>query len=179
MKENIENKILKLAEKSANKKINEEKKRIEDKLKNEIDDVKFILDLINKKMLYKAIRVNYNIKQYQLITDEIFLEDYFEKEPKSTWGKKLQVKNKEYWDSDSYNLEIEVNGEKYYHIGYIINSFETELKEKKNRVKYLNDKLWEIEKDFDDFIKQEPIIKKMIEDYYETKKTINQENTGD
>ena len=72
-----------------------------------------------------------------------------------------------------------MNGEKYYHIGYIINSFETELKEKKNKIKYLNDKLWEIEKDFDDFIKQEPIIKKMIEDYYETKKTINQENTGD
>lgn len=169
----IENKILKLAKETANKKIKEEKEIIEKRLNNEIDDVKFILELINKKMLYKRKGESYNPKGYELITEDIFLQDYFEKEPKNSWSNRLQIKDRETWDSEYYEIKIEVNGERYFHIGCIINDFEKELKNKKERIKRINRDLWEIEKDFNDFKKQESIIKQMIEDYHSTEKTLN------
>ena len=172
----IENKILKLAKETANKKIKEEQERIENKLNNEIDDVKFILELINKKMLYKREGKSYDVKGYKLVTEDIFLQDYFEKEPKNNWEKKLQIQERDGWDNEYYKLKIEVNGERYFHIGYIINDFETELKNKKNRIERINSDLWEIEKDFNEFTKQEPIIKQMIEDYHLTEKTFNTES---
>ena len=172
----IENKILKLAKETANKKLKEEQERIEKKINSEIEDVKFILELINKKMLYKRKGEYYNVKGYELITEDIFLQDYFEKEPKNSWNKKLQIKERDSWDSEWYKLEIEVNGEKYFHIGYIISDFEKELNDKKSRIKGISEKLWEIEKDFNEFTKQEPIIKQMIEDYHLIDKTFNSED---
>lgn len=171
--EEIEIKILALAKESANRKIKEEQKKAEEKINSEIEDVKFILELINKKMLYKHKGSYWNKKGYELITKEIFLQDYFEKEPKNSWQKKMQIKDREFFDSESYKLAIEVNGEKYYHIGYIINDFENELKDKKNRIKNITEKLTEVEKDFDDFTKQELYIKQMIEDYYNTNNSLN------
>lgn len=172
----IENKILKLAKETANKKIKEEQEQIEKKLNNEIEDVKFILELINKRMLYKRKVEYYNIKGYELITEDIFLQDYFEKDPKNSWNKKLQIKEKDSWNSEWYKLEIEVNGERYFHIGYIINDIEKELENKKDRLKRINEDLWKIEKDFDEFKKQEPIIKQMIEDYHLIDKEFNSES---
>ena len=172
MQENtIENEILKMAQTNVNKKIIEEKIKLENKFNSEIEDVKFILELINKKMLYKKDK-----KGYELITSEIFLKDYLEKETKYTWQRKLEITEptNKYADyCDSYQLQIEVNGEKYYHIGYIINDFEKELNNKINRINYMTDGLYEIKKDFEELVKQEPIIKKMIEDYYKTNEALN------
>ena len=171
MQEDIENKILEMAQKNVNKKISEEKIKLENKINSEIKDVKLILELINKKMLYKKDK-----KGYELITSEIFFKDYFEKETKYDWQRKLEIKeptDKYANYCDSYQLQIEVNGEKYYHIGYIINDFEKELSNKINRINYMTDGLYEIKKDFEELVKQEPIIKKMIEDYHKTNETLN------
>ena len=163
MQEDIENKILEMAQKNVNKKISEEKIKLENKINSEIKDVKLILELINKKMLYKKDK-------------KIFFKDYFEKETKYDWQRKLEIKeptDKYANYCDSYQLQIEVNGEKYYHIGYIINDFEKELSNKINRINYMTDGLYEIKKDFEELVKQEPIIKKMIEDYHKTNETLN------
>ena len=92
--EDIKQKLLDLAEQKVKEKLEEEKKQNEKKIKNEIKDVEFILELIEKKMLYKKIGDNWDKKQkFLVITKEIFFEDYT-KEPKDSWSKKLQIKKK-------------------------------------------------------------------------------------
>ena len=174
--EDIKNKLLKIAEENVNKKIAEEQKRREKQIEKEIKDVEFILELIEKKMLYKKIGDRWdNPRKYELITKEIFFEDYSKIEPKNTWSKKLQIKGNEYWDSDSYKLDIEVNGEHYYHIGYIINDFEEVLKEKKDKIKYITNGLHELEEDFEKLKNQEKNIKGFIEDYNAINKSLNED----
>ena len=173
--EDIKDKLLKLAKENVNKKMEEEQKRIEKQIKKEEQYVKFILELIEKNMLYKKIGDWNNPTKYELITEKIFFEDYAKLEPKNSWSKKLQIKGQEYWDSNSYKLEIEVNGEKYFHIGYIINNFENDLKEKRTRIKHITDGLWELEKDFEKLKNQEKNIKGFIEDYNAVNKSLNEE----
>jgi hypothetical protein len=174
--EDIKDKLLKIAEENVNKKLVEEQKRRETQIEKEIEDVKFILELIEKKMIYKKIGGRWdNPIKYELITKEIFLEDYSKEEPKNSWSKKLQIKGQEYWDSDSYKLDIEVNGEHYYHIGYIINDFEEALKNKRNRIKYITDGLNDLEKDFEKLKNQEKNIKGFIEDYNAVNKSLNED----
>ena len=174
MEEDIKQRLLKLAEERVKEKINEERRKTEKQIENEIKDVEFILELIEKKMLYKKIGKNYEKNQkFVMITKEIFLEDY-SKEREYDWQRKLEIKDNEFFDSENYELKIIVNGVNYYHIGSIIKDFETELKKKIDRIKYVTEGLYDLEKDFEQLKNQEQNIKKFIEDYNEVNKELNQ-----
>lgn len=171
--QDIKQELFKIATENVNKKIEEERKKSEEKINREIDDVKFILELIEKRMLYKITGSWSESKNFVLITKEIFLEDY-SKEPEYEWQKKLQVKKTKDWGS-TYNLDIIVNGIEYKHIGYIIQDYCSELRKEKERLKDISRELYESEKRFEDMEKQELIIKKFIEDYNNIEKQLNKE----
>ena len=171
--EDIEQKLLKLAEENVNKKMEEERKASELKIKKEIKDVKFILELIEKKMLYKKIGDWKNPIKFEMITKEIFWNDYTTK-PKDKWrAEGITIKEWDNWGFDNYNLKIEVNGIKYEHIGYIVTDFINELKEEQRRIATITNGLYELEKHFEELKKQEKNIIGFVNDYNETKKKIN------
>ena len=172
--ENIEQELLKIATENVNKKLEEERKKSEEKIKNEIQDVNFILELIEKKMLYKVIGDCRENQKFEMITKEIFLKDYTS-EPKANWHKKgIQIKNWNSW-KESYNLKIVINDEiEYKHIGYIIQDFTHTLKDKKDRISRITEGLNEIEKQFKELLNQETNIMKFVKDYNNAQEQLNQ-----
>ena len=162
MSKDIKKKLLEIAQEKVEQKLKEEREKEEARINGEIDKVKFILELIDKKMLYKRIG-DWRDYKYEMITQEIFFEDY-SKEPKNTYDKKLEIKDLD-WNLDNYHLQIEVNGIKYYHIGSLIKDFEEQLKKKTERINYITEGLYDLENEFKELVKQEKMIKSFIEDY--------------
>ena len=160
--ENVKEKLYEIAKEKVEQKLKEEREKEEARINGEIDKVKFILELIDKKMLYKRIG-DWRDYKYEMITQEIFFEDY-SKEPKNSYDKKLQIKDLD-WNLDNYHLEIEVNGIKYFHIGKLIKDFEEQLKKKTERINYITEGLYDLENEFKELVKQEKMIKSFIEDY--------------
>ena len=172
MKEDIKNRLLKIAEDKAIEKLNQERERNEKKIKEETEYVETILKMIDRKMLYK---VTENDKQYQkfiVITEDIFFQDYMN-EPKETYYTKgIKLKDYKSFSYDNYEVKIEVNGIRYKHIGSIIQEFENELKNKIRRINYITEGLWELEKEFKELANQEKNIKKFVEDYNKNEREI-------
>ena len=173
----IEQELLKIATENVNKKLEEERKKTEEHIKNEIEDVNFILKLIEKKMLYKVIGDWREPQEFKMITKEIFLKDYTS-DPKESWHRKgISIKDRGLTGEDDYKLKIVINNEiEYKHIGYIIQDFTNELKDKMNRITRITEGLNELEKHFKMLINQEKNIKKFIEDYNEIKEQLNKED---
>lgn len=174
--EDIKQELLKIAEKNVNKKLEEERKKNEAKIEQEIKDVNFILELIEKKMLYKVVGDWREDQRFEMITKEMFLKDYTS-EPQENWHKRgITIKKWNGW-KESYDLEIVINDEiRYKHIGYIIKDFTETLKDKKDRISRITEGLNEIERQFKELAKQETNIMKFIKDYNETQEQLNRED---
>ncbi len=169
--EDIKNRLLKIAEEKANEKIKKELEKAEENIKDEVEDVEKILKMIDKKMLYK---INFDKKKntkFIMITEEIFFQDYLE-DNNFFGGSTIRFKN---YTREEYEVEIKVNGIEYYHIGSLIQKFESKLKEKITQIERVTVDLRRLEDDFKDLVNQEKNIKKFIEDYNETEKNILEE----
>ncbi len=177
MPNDLEKELLKIATENVNKKLEEERKKSEEKIKNEIQDVNFILELIEKKMLYKVVGRWSSDEKFIMITKEIFLKDYTS-EPKENWHKKgITIKDWHGWNLENCDLKITINDEiEYRHIGYIIKDFTDTLKDKKDRVYRITEGLNDIERKFKELVNQEANIIKFVEDYNSTKEQLNKED---
>lgn len=159
-KNDIISKIKEQAYENVNKKIEAEKKATEAKINEELDVVEEILKYIKNKLIFKEIGDSWNCN-YVLVTEEIFFADY-NKEPKYDWNKGIEINhNKE----RKYDPFIEVNGERYYDIRYIIANYEQAFNGYKQRLQNLNESFREIEDKVKELKGREPAIKKLIEEY--------------
>lgn len=163
----VEKELLKIATEEVTKKIKTEQEKAENKIKLDIENVKMILDYIEKGMLYKVNKNKITGYQYVLITKEIFFEDYT-KEPEYDWKKGLSIKEYDDWN-DRYKYEFKVNGIEYKHIGGIINNFETKLKKEIERINDLHSRCRELENDFEMLLSQEKNVKGFVENYNKLK----------
>jgi hypothetical protein len=159
-KKEIVDKIKSLAYENVNKKIEEEKKKTENKLNEEIDQVEKILKYINNKLLFKEIGERWNCN-YKLVTEEIFFED-FNKEPEYDWKKgiKINFERKNKWD-----CFIEVNGERYYDIRYIIRNYEETFEFYNSGLELLRKSFNEIRDKAEELKMKEKAIKRLIQEY--------------
>lgn len=172
MEDKIKDKLLKIAEEKATEKINQEREKYEQKIREEIQYVEIILKMIEKKMLYKVTDDDRKYQKFILITKDIFLDDYMN-EPKEHWYPKgIQLKDYKHLCCDNYEVDIRVNGIRYKHIGSIIKEFEGKLKEKTNRISSITENLKNLENEFIELVNEEKNIKKFIEDYKETERAI-------
>ena len=172
----IKEELLKIAREKVNEKLEKERKENEEKIEKEIKDVNFILELIEKKMLYKVIGDWRESQKFEMITKEMFFKDYTS-EPKSNWHTKgIEIKGWDSWSSDNYKLKIKINNEiEYKHIGYIIQDFEQKLKEKLDRVSRLTEGLYELQSEFKELANQETNIMKFVQEYNEINKKLNED----
>ena len=160
-KEKIISKIKEKAYENVNKKLEEERKKVEDKTNFELKDVERCLQYIQNKMVFKIEGNNIYSNKYYLADENTFLKDYLT-EPKYSFKKGIR-----FFDSSSkpYQPLFEVNGESYYDMRYIIRHYEERFNEYSRRLDDLRDKFNDIKEKANELIKQEPLIKKLIEQY--------------
>lgn len=157
----IISKIKEQAYENVNKKIEEERKRTENKISYELEHVSKCLKYITNKMVYKIIGNSWSAKEYVLADESMFLEDY-NKEPKYSFEKGIRFRQD---DAGKYESLFKVNGECYYDIRYIIRNYEERFNDYSRKLNKLRDEFNEIENAAERLKKQEPHIKKLIEQY--------------
>lgn len=159
--EKIIAKIKESAYENVNKKLEEERKRVEDKINNELKDVERCLQYIKNKMVFKIISDRYIVKEYRLADENTFFEDY-NKEPEYTWNKGITFANS---SKEPYKPLFMINGESYYDMRYIIRHYEETFETYKRRMDDLRKEFNDVEEMAHNLIKQEPHIKRLIEQY--------------
>lgn len=167
--------VIKKIEEEANKQfeiIKEvEKKKLYERLDNDKQMSKKVLDLINSHLLFKKVPDEFGkIEKYQLVTYEDFLNDYL-KEPKSQWEKGIKFNS----PPSLFSGVVKVNGISYYDMRLIINSFEEQINNKINMLRDLSDRLNGAQNDLKDILKNEVNIKKMCEEFKEYQRKIQEE----
>lgn len=147
---------------NVNKKLEEERKKTERKINNELEVVEEILKYIKNKLIFKKVGDNWKYN-YVLVTENIFFEDY-SSEPKNNWNKGVEINHKreKYWD-----YFIKVNGNYYYDIRYIIANYKDDFETLDRRLNRLREDFSKIEEIEKNLLEQEPKIKKLIEQYQE------------
>lgn len=160
-KDKIIAKIKESAYENVNKKMEEERKRVERVINNEVNDVERCLKYIENKMVYKIIKNKYTTKEYRLADVNTFFEDY-NKDVEYGWKKGIRFRD----SSKNFTRPLfEVNGEYYYDIRYIINHYEERVNDYTRQLNSLNNEFREIKEKADKLIQQESHIKKLIEQY--------------
>lgn len=151
-KEIIE-KIKAKAYENVNRKLEEERKKTEDKINNELADVEKCLSYIKNRLVYKTINKNYLPIKYVLADEEMFFEDY-NKEPK--WDKGI------YFTEDK-NYLFRVNDEYYYDVRNLMKDYRKSFEKYHDDLARLNEKFIELEKGYEKLKAQELNVKSMIE----------------
>ena len=159
--EKIIAKIKEAAYDNVNKKLEEERKKIEDKINHELEDVERCLQYIKNKMVFKIVGDRYKVKEYKLVDETMFFEDY-SMEPQYNWNKGIKFPDTK---SKPYEPLFYVNGEGYYDMRYIIRHYEDKFETYSRRLDDLREKFNELEEAAKNLKMQEPYIKKLIEQY--------------
>lgn len=162
--EKIVAKIKEAAYENVNRKLEEERKLVENKINNELVYVERCLQYINNKMVYKIIGDRYRVKEYKLADENMFFEDYT-KETEYNWDKGIKFYNIK---DKPYEPLFKVNGQSYYDMRYIIRNYEETFNSYSTKLNSLNESFKQLSEMADELKKQEPHIKKLIEQYKKT-----------
>lgn len=155
-------KIKESAYENVNKKLEEERKKIEDKVNNELKEVERCLQYIKNKMVYKIIKSSWTSNgTYTLADENTFFNDY-NKEPEYSFDKGIKFYGS---NNKPYEPLFKVNGSAYYDIRYIIRNYEETFNDYTKRLNNLREQFNKVEEMANELIKQEPQIKKFIEQY--------------
>lgn len=155
-------KIKEAAYENVNKKLEEERKKTENKINNELTQVERCLQYINNKMVFKIIKSSWShAGEYVLADENTFFKDYT-KEPEYSFNKGISFYNS---NSKPYEPLFQVNGESYYDMRYIIRNYEEKFNKYSRRLSNLREQFETIEEAVGSLKRQEPCIKKLIEQY--------------
>lgn len=109
---NTISKIREMSQKAAQEKVAAEQKRIEDTVSKDIEVLNKILEMIKDGLVYKEVKPPFGRRSYQVVTEEVVLEDYSNK-PEYGSGTKIE------WNDGGYygypHTVIMVNGHVYSH----------------------------------------------------------------
>lgn len=153
-------KIKEQAYENVNRKIEEERKKTENKIDKELDDVNKCIELINQKMIFKKKKNSYSYN-YVLATTDMFFEDYSKEN--TSWNRGIKFPERKY----KYMPYFTVNGEDYYDVRFIIGAYEEDVSNLKRRSENLWRTINEIESEMNDMIKEQHQVKKLLQEYQE------------
>lgn len=149
----IISKIKEKAYENVNKKLEEERKRTEEKINNELNVVERCLSYIKNKLVYKEIRKNFLPTEYVLADEEMFFDDY----------SKEDGYYKGIYFSDGQGCLFRVNGECYYDVRNLFPKYKQDFRDYYDRLARLNETFCEIQNGFESLKKQELKVKSMLE----------------
>lgn len=148
-------KIKEKAYENVNKKIEEERERTENKIKNELETVKRCVEFIENHLVFK--KINYN---YILATSDMFFEDY-SKQPKYAFDSGVKIKE----NRKAYEPWFKVNGESYYEIRYIIGKYEEDFATITRKAYQLHETIRNLKESWENLEKEQKSIKSLLEQY--------------
>ena len=151
----IISRIKEKAYENVNRKLEEERKKTEDKINNELADVEKCLSYIKNRLVYKIIKENYRTTNYVLADEDMFFDDY-SKETNTNWYKGI------YFPHDEKYL-FRVNGEEYYDVRYLMQNYREDFERYRKDLASLNKVFRELEEGYKKLIAQELNVKSMLE----------------
>ena len=149
----IISRIKEKAYENVNRKLEEERKKTEDKINNELADVEKCLSYIKNRLVYKIIKENYRTTNYVLADEEMFFNDYSKE---SKWHKGI------YFPHDEKYL-FRVNGEDYYDVRYLMQNYREDFEKYRKDLASLTTVFRELEEGYKKLIAQESNVKSMLE----------------
>ena len=158
--------LLTIAEAQIAEKQYQEIQKVKERLEQDKETLKEAINLVNTHTLYKVVEDPYDRhkKIYKLATEEMLKEDYL-KEPKPYRPAGIRFN---YNDSGYYNKGIlEVNGEDYYDIRYVLQRYEKAMAEKERTLNVLFDRMSDLKKELDALHATFPSLKQAIEEWQE------------
>ena len=144
----------------ADEKLSQEKDRVAEKIRNELDDVKKAVEMVRSGLCYKEVD-QYGVKRYLFATEEMLIHDYLT-EPENSYTRRGLRFNE---DPHGRDYIFIVNGHYYYDMRYILNGYEQDVTKEKNRITGYNDRLDELIREFKRLLEEHEAIKKMLEDW--------------
>ena len=93
----------------------------------------------------------------------MLINDYLT-EPKNSYTRR-GIAFEKFDAKEPWKRVFVVNGEAYYDMRHILQRYEKDVMDERNRIIRYNDQLNEIINKFDELMKQYPLIKKMMEDW--------------
>lgn len=168
----IISKIKAVAYDNVNKKLEEERRKNEDKINNELNDVEKCLAYIKNKLVYKIVKNGWNTVGYELADEDMFLTDYTDNSKNTYYYRGIQ-----FFDTDDEHGQplFKVNGEGYYDIRKIIWNYKEDFDNYSKKLCRLNEDFNNISRKADELKKQELHIKKLIETYKQVEIDENKE----
>lgn len=165
----MNNTIIELARKQAEEQYNKKVEQLNAQMKADEEVIQKVLLLIKNKTLYKTDRNHH----YHLVTEDIFKQDYLK--DTDSWRKGVR-----FLSSDTTRLYntglVEVNGERYYDIRYILENYEKDINKRKDKLIRLQDELIRlqdeirnIEDSLTELKREFPSIKVAIEEWLQYK----------
>ena len=148
-------KIKEKAYENVNKKIEEERERTENKIKNELETVKRCVEFIENHLVFKKMNGD-----YILATSDMFFEDY-SKQAKYSFESGVKIKE----NRKTYEPWFTVNGENYYEIRCIIGRYEEDFSNLVSRGNRLYESINRLKEERDLLIKEQKSIKNLLEQY--------------
>ena len=156
--------LMSLAKSMADKKYELERQQWEKTISGELEEVQKAIEMVKSGLCYKKVVLDGGwTVRYEFATEEMLINDYLT-EPKNRYTKRgitFQI----FDEKKPWNCIFVVNGENYYDMRYILQRYEKDVIEERNRIIRYNDQLNEIISKFDELIKQYPLIKKLMEDW--------------
>ena len=149
----IISRIKEKAYENVNRKLEEERKKTEDKINNELADVEKCLSYIKNRLVYKIIKENYHSTNYVLADEEMFFNDYSRE---GKWHKGI------YFPHDEKYL-FRVNGTEYYDVRNLLPKYREDFKKYWDKLRDLNERFASLEEGYKKLIAQELNVKSMLE----------------
>ena len=156
--------LMSLAQSMADRKYEQEREQLAKTISGELEEVQKAIEMVKSGLCYKKVVLNGGwTVRYEFATEEMLINDYLT-EPKNSYTRRgitfQTFDAKKPWDRI-----FVVNGENYYDMRHILQRYENDVIEERNRIIRYNDQLNEIISKFDELMKQYPLIKKMMEDW--------------
>lgn len=167
-KKTVDN-LLEIAQKMANEKFAQEKQRVEERINDELGDVRKAVEMVRSGLCYKKID-EFGRKRYLFVTEETLIQDYLS-EPKNTYvnkGIRFNV------DGSKTSYIFTVNGIYYYDMRYILNAYEEDVRKEQKRITGYSTTLNELINEFERLLEERKAIRKMLDDW-----TARQEEGGE
>ena len=156
----IADKIRALAQKTAQEKIDTQKKVLELAAQRDISDIEKALSMIKERSLFKKIEKQPYGYQYVMATEEIFLDDYVNKQnPYASAGihfSDLSDKKRDY-------CAFTVNGHAYYDMAFMVNRYERDLQDISKRAQKLYEQLSDAEREWQHIREDRFMVKDLLE----------------
>lgn len=167
--------LLTIAEAQIAEKQVKEIENIKKRLEEDKEIIKRAIELVNTHTLYKQIDTGRFTYKYVLATEEILKADYLKEPEKYSSYKGIRFLNDNY--QKPYNTGIlDVNGERYYDIHFVIEAYEKQINQKANALNSMFDKIRDLREEIEVLEKNFPSLKQAIIEWQEYQKVNERED---